>query len=159
MAKAKAKETEKSQELKEIEQAVKDKFFRDSIEEPLPWIKLDSSINDDRDLQDLRDGYGKDYCWDYINLISELAKRKGHYIDISTESKWNRLSHILEQYDTQATKEFIGVLLHFELIDKSAYENNIIINNRIMRTAKEYAKASAHGKFRVWKRDNKQEVE
>ncbi len=153
MAKTKAKDTEKDQELIEIEQAVRDKFYRESFNEPLSWVKLDSAIVDDTDLQDLRDGYGKDFCWDFITLITLLAKRKTHAIDISTDSKWIRLSHQLEQYDVQSTKEFISVLLHFELIDKSAYEHNLIINNRVMRTVEEYAKQSAHGKFMAWKKE------
>ncbi len=156
---AKTKDAEKEQRIKEMEQAVRDKFYRQSIDEPLAWVKLDSCILDDADLQDLRDGYGKDYCWDFIALATLLAKRKGHAIDVSSENKWTRLSHQLEQFDVQATKEFISVLLHFELIDKSAFEHNLIINNRVMRTVEEYAKQSAHGKFMSWKRERNKQVE
>ncbi len=154
---AETKDSDKDQELKAMEQAVKDKFYRESVDEPLSWVKLDSAILDDTDLQDLRDGYGKDYCWDFIALATILAKRKGHSIDIRNDNKWLRLSNQLEQYDVTATKEFISVLLHYELIDKSAFEHGLIINDRIMRTAQDYAKQSAHGKFMVWKRErNKQ---
>ncbi len=150
---------EKSTEQLELEQNIKTGFFNEAMDEPLPWFKLDSSILEDGELQELRDDYGKDICWDFIALVSLLAKRRRHVIDVSTSMKWKRLSASLEHENEEQTRAFIKLLSDYDLVDKSALECGLVVNNRIMRTAKDYAKTTANARFRAWCRYEKDKVE
>ncbi len=155
----KAKQAKKTPEQVELEENLKTSYFNKALEEPLPWLKLDSAILDDGDLQYLRDEHGKAICWDFVALICLLAKRKGHVIDVSSPAKWKRLSAYLEQYDVDETKNFIFLLAEYRLIDPHFLEEGLIINNRVMRTAEDYAKNTANARFRAWCRYEKDKVE
>ncbi len=141
---------EKSPEQMQLEQNIKTGYFNEALDEPLPWFKLDSSILEDGELQELRDDYGKEICWDFIALVSLLAKRKRHVIDVSTSMKWKRLSASLEHDSVEQTQSFIKLLAEYSLVDRGALERGHIINNRIIRTAEDYAKTTANARFRAW---------
>ncbi len=155
----KERPAEKSPEQIQLEQNIKTGFFNEAMDEPLPWFKLDSSILEDGDLQELRDDYGKDICWDFIALASLLAKRKRHVIDVSSEMKWKRLSSSLEHETIDQTKAFIKLLSEYRLVDCGALERGLVINNRIIRTAEDYAKNAANARFKTWCRYERDKVE
>ncbi len=151
--------SEKSDEQIELEQNIREGFFREAMNEPLPWLKLDSSILEDGELQELRDDYGKGICWDFIALISLLAKRKKHTIDVSSTMKWKRLSGSLEHESVEETQAFIKILTEYGLVNRESIERGVIINDRIIRTAEDYAKTTANARFRAWCRYEKDKLD
>ncbi len=142
--------SEKTSEEKQLHENMKKHFFDVAMDEPLPWIKLDTSILEDNELQDLRDSYGKELCWDYVILISILAKHRRHVIDISTPRKLKRLCNLLEQDSVEQTEKFLRILGQFRLINNDALEQKMVINDRILRTAEQYAKNTTRAKYANW---------
>ena len=134
-------------------------FYDAAISEPIKYLKHDTNSHEDDKLYRLVSMHGMSYYGMYWVLSENVAKRKGHYYDVSDEVGWRKLARDMSclcDVSVEQCKRFVDALYELELIIPEQYDElQRVTIMRIMRDATKYAEAVAGRKLGAWKTNRK----
>jgi hypothetical protein len=136
-----------------------DEFFDAAMSEPIKYLKHDTNSHEDDKLYRLVSMHGMSYYGMYWVLSENVAKRKGHYYDVSDEVGWKKLARDMSclcDVTVDQCKRFVGALYDLGLIIPEQYDElHRVAIMRIMRDAYKYAESVAGRKLGAWKTNRK----
>ncbi len=145
-------------ELERYKEECRQEIYADAYREPLAWFPHDSKAHEDKDVRDLlvllgAEGYGRFWL-----LMEELSSNADHYINLQRPSGWQTVMNATMCKSIEEAHILLDTLASLELIDSSAYSDDIVTNQRMEQQVYSTNLKLAQGRFGTFSRELKRQI-